>query len=98
MEFTPITEADFPTHRRRYEGGREFRDATEALEIGYGFSVPCIWKHNKSISCGGAQAAHQVMRRQVPRKYIHTSCVNGTLHILRVDKSRASYSRRHDGD
>ena len=41
MEFTPITKEEFPKHN----DNDEFREAIQALEVGTGFSTPCIWKH-----------------------------------------------------
>ena len=48
MEVTPITPEEFPSPKHKGKPRRfdsSFDEAVSALEVGDGFSTPCIWEH-----------------------------------------------------
>ena len=45
MEFTPITKEEFPRYASSQGRSSPLSEIVSALEIGDGFSTPCIWEH-----------------------------------------------------
>ena len=98
MEFTPITKEEFPESRVGRPGSA-FGATVSALEIGDGFSTPCIWEHrfyqNKNHSngykveiCPGRNHVHQrcsLLRRQGGRHRFRTNCKDGTVYAIRLE-------------
>ena len=83
MEFTPITNEEFPVKWRRDRPEyREYNDAINALEVQAGFSTPCIWRHNNN-ACTGGQLAHQLAKKLSKR--INYRCKDGTLYVIRTE-------------
>ena len=83
MEFTPITEADFPVRwRKATPEYSQYNDAINALEVAAGFSTQCVWKHHNS-ACTGGQLAHQLAKRLSKR--INFRCKDGTLYVIRTE-------------
>ena len=83
MEFTPITNEEFPVRWRIANPEyREYYYAINALEIETGFSTPCIWRHNNA-SCTGGQLAHQLAKKLSKR--INYRCKDGTLYVIRTE-------------
>jgi len=105
MEFTPITKEEFP---ERGKGGRHssaFGEAVSALEIGDGFSTPCIWEHrfyhNKHHRngyqmeiCPGRNHIYQRcgwLRRQGGRHRFKTHCKDGTVYAIRIEDKEENH-------
>ena len=82
MEFTPITEEEFPLTNQVPSA---VAAAVRSLkEIGAGFSTPCIWKHPPiHKSCGGYRYAYYAARRAKIR--VRITCQDGTFYVLRVE-------------
>ena len=85
MEFTPITKDGFPLTNW---GPSPIAKAVRSLEIGAGFSTPCIWKHVPSHkTCGGYYRAHYAAK--VAKIRVRITCQDGTLYVLRVEGKEA---------
>ena len=90
MEFTPITPEEFYQNYTKTRVNSPFHKAVEALEVGTGFSTPCLWKHSGSTkTCAGIAAAHRIIGTQHMGGRVRTRCKDGTLHILRIEDKRA---------
>ena len=89
MEFTPITPEEFYqiyAWNNRTVGDSPFHNAVRTLEVGTGFSTPCIWSHNgKSHTCAGVANAHHIIKSRHTGGRVRTRCKGGTLHILRIE-------------
>ena len=89
MEFTPITPEEFYQiykWNNKSMGYSPFHKTVRALEVGTGFSTPCIWEHNgKTRSCAGVASAHHIIGALHTGGRVRTRCKGGTLHILRIE-------------
>jgi hypothetical protein len=88
MEITPITPGQFPTGYR-LRNPNPLAEAVRALEVGDGFSTPCIWSHKNArgtpTGCAGRQTAHQAAAWTRPSIHIRTRCKDGTFYVLRIE-------------
>ena len=81
MEFTPITKEGFPLTNW---GPSPIAKAVRSLEIGAGFSTPCLWKHSPiHKTCGGYRYAYYAAKKAKIR--VRITCQDGTFYVLRVE-------------
>ena len=91
MEFMPITKEEFPRSYTRGKRRSKFALAVETLEVGTGFSTPCIWGHaSKTGLCGGISTAHTAAKRGGIR--VRACCRDGVFYVIRIEDKE----ERHD--
>jgi hypothetical protein len=95
MEFTPITKEEFYQiykWNHKSMGDSPFHKTVRALEVGTGFSTPCIWSHNgKKGTCAGVANAHHIIGVLHTGGRVRTRCKDGTLHILRIEDKEENH-------
>ena len=81
MDIKSITAEEFPLTNW---APSPIAKAVRSLEIGAGFSTPCIWKHVPSQkTCSGYYRAYHAAK--VAKIRVRITCQDGTFYVLRVE-------------
>lgn len=80
MDIKSITAEEFPLTNW---APSPIAKAVRSLEIGAGFSTPCVWKHVPSHkTCSGYYRAYYAAKRAKIR--VRITCQDGTFYVLRT--------------